>query len=268
MNYTLITGASGGIGEALAIKLASEKYNLILVARNSEKLTRIGKVLQAQYGVDVKCILADLAEPDAARKIFEETQKLGLEINMLVNNAGVGSGGEFAELSLQSELSLLQLNNASLVAMTHLFLQPMRARKTGMIINVASMTAFMPVPYMATYAASKVFVRSFTEALQEECKPYNIHLMLFAPGLTKTNFNQSAGINNEKAAGLSSDYKTAATQTPEEVADELWNALNARKAFHVSGSRNRLGARVLALLPNAMIARFMAKSYRKKLGQI
>ncbi|MCF0074296.1 SDR family NAD(P)-dependent oxidoreductase [Dyadobacter sp. CY261] len=268
MKYTLITGASAGIGEALAKKLASEKHNLILVARNAGKLTQISEALVALYGVDVKCIPADLATLDAARKVFEETERQNLQIEILVNNAGIGSGGEFAELSLQSELSLLQLNNASLVAMTHLFIQAMRERKSGSIVNVASMTAFMPVPYMATYAASKVFVRSFTEALTEEGKPYNIHVMLFSPGLTKTNFNESAGINNEKAVGLSSDYETAAAQTPQEVANELWNALNAKKHFHVSGSRNRFGSRVLALLPNAMIARYMANSYRKKLAQI
>jgi short-subunit dehydrogenase len=268
MGYTLITGASGGIGAALARKLASVKHNLILVARNTGKLTELSIQLRDQFGVQVEFITEDLSRPDAALRIYNQTQSNKWEVETLVNNAGIGSGGEFATLSLQSELDLLQLNNASLVSMTHLFMQPMRARKKGTIINVSSMTAFMPVPYMATYAASKVFVRSFTEALTEECKPYNIHMMLFAPGLTKTNFNESAGINNEKAVGLSSDYETGAAQTPEEVADELLQALIAKKHFYVSGSKNRFGARILALLPNARIARFMAGSYRKKSGQL
>lgn len=267
MKYTLVTGASGGIGEALVRKLAQKKHNLLLVARNAEKLAQISQQLQIQYGIHVPFMAVDLSKPEAVFKIYEETQKQNWEINLLVNNAGVGSGGEFADLSLQSELDLLQLNNASLVAMTHLFLQPMRARKYGTIINVASMVAFMPVPYMATYAASKVFVRSFTESLAQECKPYNIQVMLFAPGLTKTNFNESAGINNEKGAGLRSNYDTAASQMPEEVADELLNALAAKKPFHVSGSRNRFGFRLLALLPNAMITRSITNSYRKKLAQ-
>lgn len=268
MAYTLITGATSGIGEALAKNMAAKKYNLVLVARNTKKLAEISKQLQDQFGVRVEFITADLARADASLQIYNETQSNKWEIETLVNNAGIGSGGEFATLSLQSELDLLQLNNASIVSMTHLFMQPMRGRKNGAIINVSSMTAFMPVPYMATYAASKVFVRSFTEALTEECKPYNIHVMLFAPGLTKTKFNESAGIDNEKAVGLSSDYKTAAAQTPEEVADELVQALIAKKHFHVSGSKNRFGARVLALLPNEMIARYMASSYRKKSGQL
>ncbi|CAN5644263.1 SDR family oxidoreductase [soil metagenome] len=266
MKYTLVTGASGGIGEALVRKLAQQKHNLLLVARNEEKLAQISQQLQDQYQIQVSFIAADLTQPDAPVKIYEQTQKQNWEIDLLINNAGIGSGGEFAQLSLQSELDLLQLNNASLVAMTHLFLQPMRARQQGTIINVASMAAFMPVPYMATYAASKMFVRSFTEALTQECKPYHVQVMLFAPGLTKTNFNQAAGINNEKGVGLSADYETAAVQMPEEVADELVNALAAKKTFHVSGSRNRFGSRLLALLPNAMITSAIARSYRKKLA--
>ena len=267
MKYTLVTGASGGIGEAVAGKLAAKKRNLVLVARNAEKLRKISKQLQDQYGVQVSFIAADLSQPNAPFEIFQETQKQSWEIDLLINNAGIGSGGEFATLSLQSELALLQLNNASLLAMTHFFLQPMRARKSGTIINVASMASFIPVPYMATYAASKAFVRSFTEAVTEECKPHHVQVMLFAPGLTKTNFNESAGINNDKGVGLSSDYQTATSQTPDEVAEELIKALDANKYFHISGSRNRFGARLAAILPNTIITRFMAASYRKKSGQ-
>lgn len=267
MTYTLITGASGGIGLALAHQLAAQKHNLVLVARNAEKLTQLSQQLQAQYGVLVACIAADLARPEAAQHIYSETQQYQWDINLLVNNAGIGSGGEFATLALPSELALLQLNIASLVALTHLFLQPMRERRSGTIVNIASMTAFMPVPYMATYAASKAFVRSFTQALTPECQPYGIDVLLFSPGLTTTNFNEAAGINNEKAVGLSSEYKPGATQTPEQVAQELVQALQAKKPFHIAGRRNRMGARLLALLPNALIARHMARSYQKKLAQ-
>jgi len=267
MPYTLITGASGGIGYALASRLAAHKHNLLLVARNAEKLTQLSHQLQAQYGVQVAFIAADLAQPEAAQHIYREAQQHHWDVDLLVNNAGVGSGGEFATLSLPSELALLQLNIVSLVALTHLFLQPMRQRRSGTIINLASMTAFMPVPYMATYAASKVFVRSFTEALTQECQPYGVDVLLFAPGLTKTNFNEAAGINKEKAVGLNSDYKTAAAQTPEEVAQELVNAWQAKKAFHIAGRRNRWGARLLAVLPNSLLARYMARSYQKKLAK-
>jgi len=268
MKYTLVTGASGGIGEALVKKLAKRGNNIIMVARNAEKLAKISTGLQDQFGVHIAFIAADLTRNDAPRQIYEETVKQKWEIDVLVNNAGVGSGGVFADLSLESELDLLQLNNSSLIAMTHFFLQPMRERNHGTIVNVASMAAFMPVPYMATYAASKVFVRSFTEALAEECKPFNVDIMLFAPGLTKTNFNEAAGINNDKGVGLSSDYETAATQTAEEVADELLQAMDAKKLFYISGSKNRMGARLLALIPNIITTRLMASSYRKKIVRL
>jgi short-subunit dehydrogenase len=267
MEYTLITGASGGIGEALAHGLAARKHKLVLVARDAEKLSRLQRELTGKYQTDVKFITADLSKPDAPGKLFDETQKQGLEICILVNNAGIGSSGEFTDIDLLSELSLLQLNIVSLVNLSHLYLAEMKKKRKGTLINLASMTAFMPVPYMATYAASKVFVRSFTQALTQEYKPYGIHVMLLSPGLTRTNFNQAAGLNGQKGNALSSDYSNAATQTPEEVATETLSALDRKKHFHVSGGKNRWGMRLLALLPNGMIAKIMADSYRKKINQ-
>ena len=267
MKVTIITGASGGIGEAIANKLAERKYNLLLVARNAKKLAMQCKQLTEKFDINAQFIIADLAKHASAEQVFTETQQRGLEVEMLINNAGIGSGGEFSELSLKSELDLIQLNISSLVALTHLFLPQMQNRKIGTIINVASMAAFGPIPYMATYAASKVFVRSFTEAITQECLPYQVHIMLFSPGLTKTNFNSAAGIDNEKAKGLSSDYNTAPTQTPEEVADEMMKALEKRKHFAISGRLNRFGATISALFPNVLIARFMAKSYQKELNR-
>jgi len=266
MKITLITGASGGIGEAIVNRLAERKQNLLLVARNAEKLEQQGKLLAEKFGIQVQFIAADLSAPATAQFILEETQKRGLEVDVLINNAGIGSGGEFSSLSLKSELDLIQLNISTLVALTHLFLPQMQIRNSGTIINIASMASFMPIPYMATYAASKAFVRSFTEAVSQECKPYQVHMMLFCPGLTKTNFNSAAGIDNEKGAGLSSDYKSAPTQTPEQVADELLDALDKRKRFAVSGKMNRLAANMLALIPNRFITVNFARLYRKRLG--
>jgi short-subunit dehydrogenase len=263
MKVVLITGASSGIGEALVNKLAERKHNLLLIARNSDRLTIQAQQLAEKFNVEVQFIAADLSKPEAAAEIFAETQRRGVKVEMLVNNAGVGSGGQFSELSLKSELEMIQLNNSSLVAMTHFFLPQMQDRKTGTIVNVASMAAFMPVPYMAVYAASKVFVRSFTEAITEECKPYNIHVMLVSPGLTKTNFNRAAGIENEKGKALTAG---ANQQTPEQVAAEILSGLDKKKYFVISGTTNKLGSRILAFIPNSVIARRMANSYRKKMG--
>lgn len=260
----MITGASGGIGEAVANQLAERKHNLVLVARNEAKLKTLSERLRQQYHIKIEIIAADLSKPNAAMQIFEETQKRNLIIDKLINNAGIGSGGEFATLTLQSELDLIQLNNVSLVALTHLFLQPMKERKTGTIVNVASMAAFMPAPYMATYAASKVFVRFFTEAITEECKPYNVQVLLFCPGLTRTNFNTAAGLDTSTTGGLGIEYDNK-TQTPEQVAGEMVGALDQKRHFRVSGLRNRISAKMMALVPNQMIAAWYAKNYRKSL---
>ncbi|WP_158826171.1 SDR family NAD(P)-dependent oxidoreductase [Mucilaginibacter lacusdianchii] len=267
MEYTLITGASGGIGEALAHGLAARKHHLVLVARNADKLSKMRDELTTKYQADIKIIVADLSNRDAPLQLFNETQRQGLNISMLINNAGIGSSGEFTDINLSSELSLLQLNIVSLVTLSHLYLAEMKKKRRGTLINIASMTAFMPVPYMATYAASKVFVRSFTEALTQEYKPYGIQVMLLSPGLTRTNFNEAAGLNSKKGNALSSNYATASTQTPEEVATETLNALGKNKHFHISGKKNRWGMRILALLPNKMITKYMADSYRKKTNQ-
>ncbi len=146
MKTILITGASGGIGEALANKLAERKHNLLLVARNAGKLEKQCKQLVDKFGIDAQFIAADLAKPGTAEQVFAETQQRGLEIEMLINNAGVGSGGALTDIALKSEMDLLQLNISSLVALTHLFLPQMQRRKSGTIINVASVAGFMPIP--------------------------------------------------------------------------------------------------------------------------
>ncbi|WP_439490289.1 SDR family NAD(P)-dependent oxidoreductase [Algoriphagus sp.] len=265
MKVILITGASGGIGEAIAHKLAERKHNLLLVARNVEKLKIQCNEMAEKYDINAQFITADLAKPEMAEQIFTETKQRGLEVEMLINNAGIGSGGEFSELGLQSELEMLQLNISSLVALTHLFLQEMKARNRGTIINVASMASFVPIPYMATYSASKVFVRHFTQALTQECKPYQVHVMLLCPGLTKTNFNSAAGIDGKVGQRLNAEY-TGSTplQTPEQVAQEMLAALDKSKHYIVSGRMNRMASRISALLPNAFLAKSLASSYRRK----
>ena len=262
MNVTLITGASSGIGEALAHKLAARKQNLLLVARSANKLDALCTELAQTFGIQAQYIEADLMKPDAAEAVFTETTKRVLTVDWLINNAGIGSGGEFADLPLQGELDMMQLNMNSLVALTHYFLPAMRDRKSGTIINVASMAAFMPSPYMAVYAASKVFVRSFTEALYEECKPHNVQVMLLCPGLTKTNFMDAAGIANATGKALTDK---APMQTPDQVADEALKGLDAGKRMVISGTSNKWMARMTALVANSVSANYMAKMYRSRL---
>lgn len=263
MKVTLITGATSGIGEALAHQLAERKHNLLLVARNEQKLKQLCAELANKNNIEAHYISADLSKPDAANYVFEEAQKKNIFVNTLVNNAGIGSSGEFVNNNLKSELEMLQLNNASLVALCHLFLPEMKNNKSGNIINVGSMASFFPTPYMSVYAASKMFVRSFTLALTEECKPYGVNVMLFCPGLTSSHFMNTSKNNNEWGKTLT---KGAYTQTPEQVASELIIAFERKKAFHISGYRNTISVKMAALFPNSTIARIFAKRKRKEMG--
>ena len=263
MNVVLITGASGGIGEAVARQLAAKKNNLLLVARNEAKLKQLCEELSAKNGIHADYIAADLSKPDAAATVFELCRTRKLNVTMLINNAGIGSSGDFVKNNLKSELEMLQLNNASLVALCHLFLPEMTERKSGTIINVGSLAAFFPSPYMAAYAASKVFVRSFTEALTEECKPYGVHVLLFNPGFTSSDFMKSPANDNAWGEVLTSN---AYTQTPDRVATEMIRAWEKKKTFHVSGRVNAVLVRALGVVPNAAIARVFARSKRKQMN--
>jgi short-subunit dehydrogenase len=168
MKTTLITGASSGIGEVFARRLAERGENLLLVARSEDRLNALCNELGRARGVNCQTVALDLSEAGAARRLFEETQRRGLEVDTLVNNAGFGSMGDFMSLDVGRELNMIDLNVKSLVELTYLYLAPMRKRRRGHIINVASVAAFQPVPYMATYARPKAFVLSFSEALWDE----------------------------------------------------------------------------------------------------
>jgi short-subunit dehydrogenase len=162
MNTTLITGASSGIGEAFARKLAQRGRNVLLVARSEDKLNALCNELGRVSGVRAQYVVMDLTEADAPARLFAEAKERALEIDMLVNNAGFGSMGDFSNLELARELEMIDLNVKSLVELTNRFLLPMRQRRQGVIINVASTAGFQAVPYMATYAATKAFVLSFS----------------------------------------------------------------------------------------------------------
>ncbi|MDJ1497855.1 SDR family oxidoreductase [Cytophagaceae bacterium DM2B3-1] len=263
MQVTLLTGASSGIGKALAHQLAAKKQNLVLVARNEQALKQLCEETTAQYGITAHYIVADLSKSDAANFVYAESKKKNLFVNLLINNAGIGSSGEFVHNNLQSELDMLELNNVSLVALCRLFLPDMVTNKSGGIINVGSLASFFPSPYMAAYAASKAFVRSFTEALTEECKPYHVQVMLFSPGFTTTNFMNTPANNNSWGKTLT---ENAYTQTAEQVATEMIQAWEKKKSFHVSGRINALTIKLISLIPNATIARTFANTKRKKMN--
>jgi short-subunit dehydrogenase len=256
MKYTLITGASSGIGEAFARRLALEKHNLVLVARSEEKLRALCDELTAKYQVVCRYFAIDLLEFEADVELFDETEKNGLEIDWLINNAGFGSSGDFAELDLERELEIIDLNISALVALTHRYLQKMRKRKHGTIINVSSAAGFQPVPFMATYAASKAFVSSFTEAIAEENRPFGIKILALCPGSTKTNFFVASNIERP--------IQVKGQQTVEEVVETAMKALDRNKTKVVSGWANYIGALAGTLVPNSISSRIMAKALRPR----
>ena len=217
MNTTLITGASSGIGAAFARKLAAARQKRVAgraLGRQADRVVQRARALDAAFARSISRSICE--QPDAAAQLFEETQKRELEIEMLINNAGFGSMGDFAKLDLDRELEMIQLNMRALVDLTHRFLVPMRERKRGTIINVASTAGFQAVPYMATYAATKAFVLSFSEALWEENRLHGIHVMALCPGVTETNFFEAAKIDRPPMRTI---------QTAEEVVDAALRGL-------------------------------------------
>jgi uncharacterized protein len=258
MNTTLITGASSGIGAAFARKLAARGRNVLLVARSEDKLVTMCNELGRASGVRAHYIALDLLQPDAAAQLFEETQRRELVVDTLVNNAGFGSMGEFVELDLKRELEIIDLNVKSLVELTHRFLKPMRERKQGAIINVASTAGFQAVPYMTTYAASKAFVLSFSEALWEENRGHGVHVMALCPGVTDTNFFAASKMDRPPMRTI---------QTAEEVVDAALRAMAHRKPGVISGWTNWLAIEAERFVPRSLVIKIAGKALRSQLEE-
>jgi short-subunit dehydrogenase len=255
MNTTLITGASSGIGAAFARKLAALGRNVLLVSRSEDKLIALCNELGRLTSIRAQYVALDLKQPDAAAQLFEETQKRELEIDMLINNAGFGSMGDFAKLDLNRELEMLQLNITALVDLTHRFVLPMRERKRGTIINVASTAAFQAVPYMATYAATKAFVLSFSEALWDENRAHGVHVMALCPGVTETNFFEAASIDRPPMRTI---------QTAEEVVEAALRGLSRQKSVVISGWTNWLTVEAERFVPRSTVTKVAGKALRSR----
>lgn len=189
-NWALITGASTGIGRELTEVFATNRFNLVLVARNRERLGLVADQLRAVHKIEVKLLPQDLSLPGAAVQIFEGLRET--PISVLVNNAGFGTYGPFAQSDLEVQTNMMRVNMISLVELTHLFVQPMLARGAGRILNVASTAAFQPGPKVSIYYATKAFVFSFSYALAEELNGSGVTVTVLCPGLTRTEFQKRA----------------------------------------------------------------------------
>ncbi len=240
----LITGATSGLGYEFVKLFANDGYNLVLVARNEKRLKEIQ---QSYKNIEVTIIPKDLSVHGAAKEVFEEMESRGIDIDVLVNNAGFGLMGKFDELDIQKELNMIQLNISALTELTYYCLQKMKQRNSGRILNVASTAAFQPGPLMAVYYATKAFVLSFSEALVEEISGSSITVTTLCPGATKTNFGSVASVEGTKmfSRAMASDL----------VAQSGYKALMSGKRVIITGGFNKAGALGAKFMPRSIAAK-------------
>jgi short-subunit dehydrogenase len=250
----LVTGASKGLGKAFAEELAARGMNLVLVARSGDALRAVAEDLGARYGVHAVALSADLADPGAAALVGDELTRRGIEVDLLVNNAGLGLTGSFLSHDLAKEQSAIQVNVQALVALSHLFGSGMAKRGLGGIINLASNASFQPLPYMAAYAATKAFVLFFSEALQFELVGTGVHVMASCPGPTATSFFD----------GVSTKVSSKDMDSSESVVQKTLRAFDQKKAVAYPGRASVRAATWLSRwLPRALVVRLAAMASGK-----
>jgi short-subunit dehydrogenase len=249
----LVTGASAGIGKALAEELAKGGTNLVLTARREDRLRLLACELSSKHDIRSEVFVADLAEPAAPHSIFQFAQKKGLAIDLLVNNAGFGQYGELHSTDTDRLLQMVEVNCVAVLHLTRLFVPAMVSRRSGDVLIVASTAAFQAVPYITTYAATKVFDLYLAEGLAEELQPYGIRVCALCPGTTVSEFHEIAG---------HPAHSKGRPQSAEEVARNGLEALAAGKSYVISGLANYLGAHGERLVPRRFVTRVAAKLFR------
>jgi len=244
MSNVLITGASGGIGFELAKLFARDHHNLILVARSADRLGQVATELQT-HGITVKTFALDLEQPVVPKFLFDQLQ--GQTIDILINNAGYGAFGEFAQMSEQEIFGQINLNIAALTALTRLFLPAMVARRSGRIMNVASTAGFQAGPLMAVYYATKAYVISFSEAIANEVRESGVTVTCFCPGATHTGFAGRAGNDKSRL------FKKLGAMKAEKVALDGYRALMEGRTLAISGAHNWLVVQSTRLAPRKLV---------------
>ena len=253
--WALITGASAGIGVALAEELAAGGTHLLLTARRQERLQEVAGMLRKKHGIQTEVFAADLARREAPQQIYDLTKEKGLRIDLLINNAGFGQYGELPKVETQRLLDMVEVNCTAVVHLTRLFLPEMVARRSGDILILASTASFQAVPYISTYAATKAFDLFFAEGLAEEMKPYGIRVCALCPGSTESEFHAVAG--QEK-------FTSKNPEPADKVARTGLQALVMGKSYVISGVGNYLGAHSQRVVPRRTVTRIAAKMFRPK----
>ena len=246
MDTALITGASSGIGLELARLFAADGHDLVIVARREELLHKVADELSSNFGIKVTVIPKDLTLKDSPKEIYDQITKAGIEIAILVNNAGFGAVGEFNELGYDRQMDMINLNVNSLVSLTRLFLPDMIERNHGGILNVGSLAGFQPGPYASVYYATKAFVLSFTEGLTEELKGKNIKVSCLAPGPTDTEFGEVSDLDK-------SNLFKFGTMGAKEVARKGYRGFNNDQTVVIPGFGNALLPFIVRLTPRFLV---------------
>lgn len=254
MKHTaLITGASSGIGLELARVHAGKGDNLVLVARNKTKLDELKTELETTYKIQIYIIGKDLSETNAAQEVFDEVKHENIQIDYLINNAGFWDFGKFVETEWEKELQMINLNITALTHFTKLYAIDMMQRKSGKIMNVASTAAFLPGPLMAVYFATKSYVLSFSEAIDNEFRDFGVTVTTLCPGPTESGFQAAASMETIPL------FKGKKLPTSKEVAEYGYEAMMKWKTVAIHGTINAIMARSISFIPRSWVVKLMRK---------
>lgn len=251
-DWALITGASSGIGLELAKLFAADRFNLILVARNETRLNRLANQLRSEHEIETEVLTQDLSQIDAAKVIFESVKEI--PVSILVNNAGLGFYGAFAQSDFNEQTQMLQVNLTALVQLTHLFLPPMIAQKRGRILNVASTAAFQPGPFVNVYYATKAFVHSFSYALAQELEGSGVTVTALCPGTTHTEFFSRGHFGAQRAPF---------TMEPRDVAEAGYRGLMRGSRVVIPGWTNKITSMLAKRLPLTLTTAVVRRIHSK-----
>ncbi|NOY50595.1 MAG: SDR family oxidoreductase [Chlorobi bacterium] len=250
MKTILITGASSGIGRELARVYAEKNNNLFITARRGDKLKELKGELEAKHNISVDYFPLDLSQPASAEILYAKTSELSLKVDILINNAGFGIYDEFLDSELLRNEMMLNLNILSLTKLSHFYASDMIARGGGQIVNISSMAAFQPVPFMATYAASKAYVLSFSEALAYELKPKNVFVTAICPGATRSEFGDTAGFK--------SIFESKGVPSSRDLAIFAYKAVKKKKVMAMHGAKNSFMAFGQRFVPRFLVTKITA----------
>ena len=257
MSFALITGASKGIGRAIAKELASRKFNVLLVARSEDLLSHLANEIKSTYGVDCSYLVCDLTKETAPQEIFNWCSSQNYTVSILVNNAGYGLSGSFETRAIQEHMEMLNVSALATIRLIHLFLPQLKQQKKSFILNIGSSAAYQAVPYLATYAAAKSFIVNFSRALKFELKKTSVSVTVVSPGVTDTEFPLRANVNEK---GLKTAEKIS--MTPAAVAKIAVDSMFKGKTEVLTGFLTKATVFFVKLLPKKFSERTGAKFYQ------